>query len=92
MREKRIACDNNVGAGDDDPRKCIAEPLEKLVQFLAIMLVENREPRQRGAFVPVERRRNTPDAATSAAKFCLFLLGVLNEAVGRIGDDGMDRG
>ena len=40
--------------------------------------------------MPIERRGNAPDPAASVAKFDLFFLAVLDEAVRRIGDDSVD--
>jgi hypothetical protein len=68
----------------------LAELEEKIMQRGAVGGAEHREPGQRRAAVAVKRRRNPPDAATSTAQLRLFGFRVFDQAVGRIGHDGVD--
>src|ERR1051326_4900008 len=40
--------------------------------------------------MPIEGRRNAPNAAPAFAKLCLFLVAIFDQPIGRVCHDGMD--
>src|SRR6266849_6465583 len=79
-------------AGHQHSEGLLSKRQKELLEVRSLLIGEHREPRQRTALVPVERRRDTPHPTLVAvAELRLFVCRILFQAVGRICDNGMNR-
>jgi hypothetical protein len=69
----------------------VREALEEGLQCVPLAVVQDREAWQRPPAAAVERRRDAPHAAPAVAQLALLDFGELLEAIGRVGDDRVDR-
>ena len=90
MGNKGVRGDENMGAGDENRKKKLGKTLKKRSQLVLIVIGQNRKPRQRLALTAVKRGRNSPNASPTKLHLLELARRVFNEAVRRIGDDGMN--
>jgi hypothetical protein len=90
MRKERIARDHDIRTRHCHSCQRRAEYFEEMIQLIAVLIVEHRKARQWRAFVPVERRRYSPYAATPVAELHLFFFGILDQPVWWVRHDRMN--
>lgn len=90
MAEEWIAGDHHVRARHEYVLQRFAELREKNVQPLVIFFRKHGETRKRRALVAIEGRRDAPHATSALPELRLFLFGVFDEAIGRIGHHGVN--
>ena len=86
MRQERIGCYHDVGAGNQLRDQQARPSQKKLAQVCSLPVVQRREPWQRRARVPVERRRNPPHSPAPAPQLLLLGGSVFLQAIGWIGN------
>ena len=91
VRQKRIAGHDNIRTGYGDSQQRSAQPLKKRMQGFPVVVIENCKTREWRPLVAIKRWRNAPYAATALPQLLLFLFRVLDEAIGRISNNGMYR-
>ena len=84
--------DDNIAPRHEHTVKQGAKLLKEGMKLISIVRIQDGKPRQRCAFMAVERWRNSPDAAPAGPQFALLDFRILHKTIGWIGDTSMDRG
>ena len=90
VRDEGVGRQEDLRSGNQDAGEAGAEALEEGVHALQVRVSQGCEARQGRALVAVEGGGLPPDAAVALAELALLDVGVFDQSVGRIGDDGMN--
>ena len=88
--EQGVGGGNDVGAGNECREQQSRPGFEERFECLLVPVRQCGEARQRRPLCAVEGRRDAPHAATPGTELLLFETGVLDEAIGGIGDHGVN--
>src|SRR6266480_493960 len=86
-----MASHTDMRARHESAQKELAPIAKVVAQVLLLFLGKHREPGQRVAMAAAHFWRQAPDAATSGPQLRRFFLGEFQNAVGRVGADGVKR-
>ena len=79
VRDQRVGRHEDMGARHEQAFQTNAEFPEEAAKVVEILYGQRREARQRRTPVPVERGRQSPDAAPASVKLALLPLRVFDE-------------
>ena len=88
---ERIRGNKYVSAGYQDRHENSGKAFEEPPQGQPVLLGQNSKSRDGFALATVKCRRNAPDSASATLELFQFAIGVLEQAVRRIGNHSMDR-
>lgn len=90
MLQHRVACDDDVSAGNDYPDNLLA-PFKKVSgDSLLLLRSKHGKSRQRSALAAIYVRRQPPYSAPPRAQLFQLTIGELDDAVWRVSADGVN--
>lgn len=90
-RQERVRRDDEMPSGHENAERAKGEHSKEAVELGDVVLGQYRESRERLPLDAVEGRGDAPDAAAAAAPLPQVRPAVLDQPVGRVRDDGLDR-
>ena len=89
--QERIAGNDNIRTRNKNRQKPRCPRRKELLECVQVRRLQNGESWQWRPLRTVERRRNSPNAAASGSELLLFQIGILDQAIWRIGHHSMHR-
>jgi hypothetical protein len=90
VRKKWVRGYEDVPPRNKHPNSARAPLPKELLELSLFIVAENSEARDWSPDAPADGRGDSPNAASSAPELGFLFVGVFFQAVGRIGDDGVD--